>query len=128
MLAASERMNCEVIQTMAADNRAAAVVRVTGALDLTTVDELRGAIRESLTVPAPACLVVDLKDATHIDSSGIGMLLEGLRNANQRHVSFVLCGLNGMVRHIFERTRLNQLFDIRPTSEEALLDLAAAPC
>lgn len=128
MLAAPTRMSCEVTQIETADRRSAVVVHVTGGIDLTTLDQLRAAIRGSLTVASMACLIVDLKEATHVDSSGIGMLLEGMRNAKQRGVGFVLCRVPGGVRHVFERTRLNSLFDIRPTLEEAVLDLEAASC
>jgi anti-anti-sigma factor len=71
---------------------------------------------------------VDLKAATHIDSSGIGLLLDAMRRAKQRQARFILCGLNDAVRHVLERTRLNLLFEICPTFEEAVLDLEAAAC
>jgi len=128
MLGGPTRMNCEVIAVKIPDNRTAAVLHVSGGVDLTTLDQLGGAIRRSLTVESLACLVVDLKEATHVDSSGIGMLLDAMRRANRRQVRFVLCGLNGAVHHVFERTRLNLLFEIRPTFGEAVLDLEAAAC
>jgi anti-anti-sigma factor len=63
----------------------------------------------------------------HIDSSGIGALLEGLRKASQLQVPFFLCGLNNAARRTLERTRLNRLFDICGTVEEALRRDAPIP-
>lgn len=65
-------------------------------------------------------LVVDLSAVTFIDSSGLGALLSGYKNANQRSGSFVLSGLQPRVRSMFDLTRLNRVFEIYPGLEEAL--------
>lgn len=65
-------------------------------------------------------LVVDLADVSFIDSSGLGALLSGYKNATQRAGSFILAGLQPRVRAMFELTRLNRVFDIYPRLQEAL--------
>ncbi|HEY8161972.1 MAG: STAS domain-containing protein [Methylocystis sp.] len=65
-------------------------------------------------------LVVDLSAVKFIDSSGLGALLSGYKNANQRSGSFILSGLQPRVRSMFELTRLNRVFEIYPGLEEAL--------
>jgi len=65
-------------------------------------------------------LVVDLADVSFIDSSGLGALLSGYKNATQRAGSFILSGLQPRVRAMFELTRLNRVFDIYPRLQEAL--------
>jgi anti-sigma B factor antagonist len=89
-------------------------------VDCTTSGELREEIDQLLTVDHPDRLILDLEGVTHMDSSGLGTLLAGLRNANKRHVRFTLSGLNRSLCHTLERTRLYSLFEIRPTVKEAL--------
>jgi anti-sigma B factor antagonist len=96
------------------------VMHVVGDVDCTTSCELRAEINQLLTSDHRARLILDLKGVTRIDSSGVGALLEGSRDANKRHVRFTLSGLNGSLHRMLERTRLIMLFDVRPTVEEAL--------
>lgn len=65
-------------------------------------------------------LVVDLSAVRFIDSSGLGALLSGYKNANLRQGSLVLSGLQPRVQSMFELTRLHRVFDIYPTLEAAL--------
>jgi anti-sigma B factor antagonist len=82
---------------------------------------LREKINGLLAVDQPDRLILDLEGVTHIDSSGLGTLLAGMREANERQVRFTLSGLNISLRHTLERTRLYSLFEIRPTLQDALL-------
>lgn len=65
-------------------------------------------------------LVVDLSQVRFIDSSGLGALLSGYKNANLHHASLVLAGLQPRVQSMFELTRLNRVFEIYGDIDEAL--------
>ncbi len=65
-------------------------------------------------------LVIDLSEVRFIDSSGLGALLSGYKNANLHHGSLVLAGPQSRVKSMFELTRLNQVFDIYASVAEAL--------
>ena len=65
-------------------------------------------------------MIVDLAGVSFIDSSGLGALLSGYKNANLRSASFVLAGLQPRVQSMFELTRLHRVFEIFPTVEDAL--------
>jgi anti-sigma B factor antagonist len=65
-------------------------------------------------------LVVDLSYVNFIDSSGLGALLSGYKNATQRGGSLILSGPQPRVRAMFELTRLNRVFEIFPRLQEAL--------
>jgi anti-sigma B factor antagonist len=65
-------------------------------------------------------LIVDLSRVRFIDSSGLGALLSGYKNANLRQGSLVLAGLQSRVQSMFELTRLHRVFDIYPNLQEAL--------
>jgi anti-sigma B factor antagonist len=65
-------------------------------------------------------LVVDLSSVRFIDSSGLGALLSGYKNASLRQGSLVLAGLQPRVQSMFELTRLHRVFEIYATVDEAL--------
>jgi len=65
-------------------------------------------------------LIVDLKDVRFIDSSGLGVLVSGFKNASTRQGSLRLAGLQTQVKSMFELTRLHRVFDIFQTVDEAL--------
>ena len=65
-------------------------------------------------------LLVDLKEVRFIDSSGLGFLVSGFKNAPTRQGSLKLCSLQSKVKSMFELTRLQRVFDIYQTVDEAL--------
>ena len=65
-------------------------------------------------------LVIDLQDVRFVDSSGLGSLVSGFKNASARNGNLKLSGLQPQVKSMFELTRLHRVFEIFPGSEEAL--------
>ena len=65
-------------------------------------------------------LVIDLSQVQFIDSSGLGALLSGYKNAALRSSGFALAGVQPRVASMFELTRLHRVFDIYPSLEDAL--------
>jgi len=64
-------------------------------------------------------LIIDLGAVRFIDSSGLGALVSGFKNASAREGSLKLCSLQPQVRSMFELTRLHRVFEIYTTAEEA---------
>lgn len=65
-------------------------------------------------------LVIDLQEVRFVDSSGLGALVSGFKNASARSGNLKLCGLQPQVRSMFELTRLHRVFEIFPGATEAL--------
>ena len=65
-------------------------------------------------------LLIDLKEVRFIDSSGLGVLVSGFKNASARQGSLKLSGLQSQVKSMFELTRLHRVFDIFQTVDDAL--------
>jgi anti-sigma B factor antagonist len=65
-------------------------------------------------------LLVDLKDVRFIDSSGLGALVSGFKNATTSHGSLRLACLQPQVKSMFELTRLHRVFEIFQTVADAL--------
>ncbi len=65
-------------------------------------------------------ILIDLKDVRFIDSSGLGALVSGFKNAISNQGGLKLSSLQTQVRSMFELTRLHRVFEIFPSTTEAL--------
>lgn len=68
----------------------------------------------------PTNMVVNLKDVTFIDSSGLAVLVQGMKLAKKHGGKLRLCHLQQSVRIIFELTRLDRAFEILPDESSAV--------
>jgi len=69
---------------------------------------------------SPERLVIDLTAVTHIDSAGVGTLVEVYRRVKTAGDKMFLVGLSPRVRGVFEITKLDRFFSILKTADEAL--------
>lgn len=67
-------------------------------------------------------IVIDLASVRFIDSSGLGALVSGFKNAISRQGELRLASLQPQVRSMFELTRLHRVFDIFPSPDDALTE------
>ncbi len=88
-------------------------------LDAHNADELKQELGR-LFEAGRTNVVVDLKEVRFIDSSGLGALVSGFKNASARQADLKLSGMQSQVRSMFELTRLHRVFDIYTTMDEAL--------
>lgn len=65
-------------------------------------------------------LLVDLNEVRFIDSSGLGALVSGFKNAISHHGNLKLSTLQTQVKSMFELTRLHRVFEIFASTSEAL--------
>ena len=65
-------------------------------------------------------IVVDMTDIRFIDSSGLGAMVSGFKNAISHQGTLKLAGLQSQVKSMFELTRLHRVFEIFDTTSEAL--------
>ncbi|MCL2330433.1 MAG: STAS domain-containing protein [Phycisphaerae bacterium] len=94
------------------------IVSLTGTLDSHHVAEVHEVL-VGLCEQKPSRLIVNLSAVDYMDSSGIGTLVEVLRRTKAYNGTLVLCGLNEGVRDVFEMTRLDKVFRICSTEDEA---------
>jgi anti-sigma B factor antagonist len=90
----------------------ATVIRVSGELDLATVDELRGPARRAIADSRGRDLVLDLSGLDFIDSIGIGALIELRAAADQGDARLVLLRPSRRVVEVLQLTGLSQVFEI----------------
>jgi anti-sigma B factor antagonist len=65
-------------------------------------------------------ILVDLTEVRFIDSSGLGALVSGFKNAISHQGSLKLASLQPQVKSMFELTRLHRVFEIFGSTAEAV--------
>ena len=88
-------------------------------LDANNSEELKAELRR-LFESGTKDLIIDLKEVLFIDSSGLGVLVSGYKNSSTLHGSLKLSNLQSQVKSMFELTRLQRVFDIFTTADDAL--------
>ncbi len=91
-------------------------------LDASNADELRQ--RVNAVEREHSRLVIDMSQVEFVDSSIIGALVGLLRRARTAGGDVKLAALHPDVEMIFELTRLQRVFRILPSVEEAVEDFA----
>jgi anti-sigma B factor antagonist len=89
-----------------------------GEIDLARSPELRLRLRDEVDA-RPARLIVDLSRVTYMDSSGVATLVEALQRSKNKGTRLVLCGLQPKVKSIFTISRLDTVFEIAASAEQA---------
>jgi len=97
-----------------------AVIRCEGRITLgLATNTLRNLMREALDSGAKK-LLVDFSGATQLDSTGIGELVGALSLANEKGAELKLAAMPPKIRELLRITRLDTVFDVRESYEEAL--------
>lgn len=91
-------------------------------IDAHNADHLKEVLRQAF-VDGAVNVVVDLQQVRFIDSSGLGALVSGYKNAVSHRGRLALSGLQEQVNSMFELTRLSRVFDIFPVNDDALAHL-----
>ncbi len=87
------------------------VLTLDGRLDASSATDFKDTIKR-LIDNNQKFLVIDMKDVTFVDSTGLGGLISCLRNINKANGEIKISSLRDDVRAIFELTRLHSLFEI----------------
>ena len=88
------------------------LVRLNGRTTVDSSPDLRDRLLEVLSdEPSPRVVTVDLTGVTYIEASGIATLIEALKIARHRQMTFCLQGLGGSVLRLFEVTGVLAMFE-----------------
>jgi anti-sigma B factor antagonist len=100
------------------------VIKLQGEVDLYAAPELKDHVNRAIE-SGKNKLVLDLSEATFIDSTTLGILVSGMKRLRPRGgMLAVLCPDPTMAR-IFDITGLNRMFSVHDTLEGALAALDA---
>lgn len=99
------------IQTRRSDDGQTLIIRIEGRFDFSTHQAFRDAYEHSGA--GVNHFIIDLSDATYLDSSALGMLLLLRDYAGGDSASIVIENCNSDVRKILTISNFEQLFTIR---------------
>lgn len=96
----------------------ATILEIYGEIDLYSSPEVRKVLLQ-LVNDKTAVIIVNLNGVTYIDSSGVATLVEGLQEMEKYSGKLKLTNLRDAVRHVFELSSLDKIFEIHNTVEGA---------
>ncbi len=95
------------------------ILRPVGEIDLHCAAMLRQQLSQAQG--SPGRVVVDLTGVPYMDSSGVATLVEAMQVSRRTGGTLILCALQEKVRSIFEIARLDMVFTIVATTDEAVV-------
>jgi anti-sigma B factor antagonist len=95
------------------------VITVTGEIHVSTAPEFSRRLNSAIAHGKTA-VVLDLSGTEFIDSTGLSVLLNGLRRVTRQRGRMAIVCTNPTVLRLFEITRLDSTFDIHASREDAL--------
>lgn len=101
-------------------------ILISAVLDKRIAEAVSGELKATLVAhfkQQQSTVVVDLTEVSFIDSSGLGALVAVLKSLHGGDL--VLCGLSGAVANMFKLTRMDKVFRIFPTADDAVQALTA---
>jgi anti-sigma B factor antagonist len=98
-----------------------AVVTPVGDIDLSSAPSLKVHLRQAYAgLSKDGRLVVDMSGVPYMDSSGLATLIESMQASRRVGFALIICGLSPRVRAIFEIAKLQSVFTIVPTLDDAM--------
>src|SRR5438046_7628005 len=97
----------------------ASVIALRGEIDVYTAPLLRQKIVD-LVDEGALNIVVDMEKVDFLDSTGLGVLVDGLKRVKTREGSMKLVANQDRILKIFDITGLSKVFPIHGTLDEAL--------
>lgn len=108
-----------MIKVNITEKEAATILEIYGEVDLYSSPEVRKKLL-GLIDDKPGVIIVNLNGVTYIDSSGVATLVEGLQEMGKYSGKLKLTNLRDVVRHVFELSSLDKVFEIHNSVEEAM--------
>lgn len=103
---------------IAKDEDGTVIIDVTGTVNINTAPKLHGALEKCVDKDVTR-LIIRLAHVDYMDSSGVGVLVSAMKLAMAKQIPYGLCEPSKQVNVVIEMTRLNDVFQVFPTLEEA---------
>jgi len=88
-------------------------------LDEFNISQIADQLHVVLSQPGGAKYVIDFANVSHMSSSALGMLITLSKRVREKKGQLRLCNIQPAIYEVFAITRLNEVFSIFPTRQEA---------
>ena len=102
------------------------IIRVRGEIHVSTAPEFAQRLSAAIDSGKTA-IVLDMSGVEFIDSTGLSVLLNGLRLVTQMHGRMAIVCANPTVLRLFQITSLDDTFDIFPDRAKAIAHVTHEP-
>ncbi|MGF1461547.1 MAG: STAS domain-containing protein [Leptolyngbyaceae cyanobacterium] len=92
------------------------ILEPAGILDGTKAEAFRQEVDAALE-DGVETLLIDLKDISFVDSSGLGILVVVLKKVRSCNKEMYVCSINDQVKMLFELTSMDRVFEVLPNRE-----------
>ncbi len=87
------------------------ILQVTGDVDMESSPRLRDEIKKCIK-KKPANIKLHLQDVPYIDSSGIAVLIEGMKWTQKKKINYALLNISDSVRDVLQMSKLLSVFTV----------------
>ncbi len=95
------------------------ILQLSGSFDAYNAKLARQWFEEATSIP-PVQIVVNLEEVNFLDSMALSTLVQAIKRARQAKGDVRLCNLQQPVRMVFELTRLDRVFEIFTSAQDAV--------
>ncbi|NLV68390.1 MAG: STAS domain-containing protein [Spirochaetes bacterium] len=95
------------------------ILDISGEIDLYNAPEIKDIVNK-LIDQKKYNVIINLKEVTYIDSSGIGALISSLSNLKKYQGGLKIINVFASVKKVFELTKLTSFFEIYDSEYEAV--------
>ncbi len=96
------------------------ILDITGDIDLAHSPQMRKLLMSEIKEKGTPKVFLNFTHVRYIDSSGIASLVEGLKASRDKGSRLILYALNKNVYEVMQLSRLQKIFEIYETEEQAL--------
>jgi len=102
------------------------IVRLVGELDHHEVEQLRSEWTSKIYATGIKHIIVNLKELSFMDSSGLGVLIGRYKEISQLGGEMVVCHVNPFIERLFEMSGLFKIISLETSEKQALHALGVA--
>ncbi len=93
-------------------------------LEELVISQIQEQLTELIAAETPPRLLLSFRKVEHLSSAALGVLITVNKEVGDRHGQLVLANIHPQIFEVFKITRLNKLFNIRGTTDEALREFS----
>lgn len=101
-------------------------IRLSGELDHHTADDLRKQVTSMIEQYQIQHCIMNLKDVTFMDSSGIGVILGRYNQITKSGGEMLVCAISPAVHRLFEMSGMFKIIRLESSEKDAFIALGVA--
>jgi anti-sigma B factor antagonist len=107
------------MQVKSEDKNNVKICYIDGEIDINTSPQIKKLFDKILSEKKPK-IIINFSKVSYVDSSGLATLVEFLKNTKGYGGKLKLSDLSSKIKSLFEITKLDKLFDIIVSEDEAI--------